>query len=83
MIPCSIKYLTPFPGSYIYDYAREKGLIKNEMDYLHHLARKKVNADDDEIVNCTNLPDDDLRDTFRKIRKITLQRSANINKIRE
>ena len=82
VIPCSIKYLTPFPGSYIYDYCLKKGLIKNEVDYLYHLARKKVNAEDDEIVNCTDLPDEALRDAFRKIRKITLQRSAELEKIR-
>ncbi len=82
VIPCSIKYLTPFPGSYIYDYALKKGLIKNEIDYLHHLARKKVNAEDDEIVNCTDLPDQVLRDAFRRIRKITLERSAELNRIR-
>jgi radical SAM superfamily enzyme YgiQ (UPF0313 family) len=82
VIPCSIKYLTPFPGSYIYDQALKKGLIKNEVDYLYHLARKKVNAEDDEIVNCTDLPDEVLRDAFRRIRKITLERSADVNKIR-
>jgi radical SAM superfamily enzyme YgiQ (UPF0313 family) len=82
VIPCSIKYLTPFPGSYIYDQALKKGLIKSEVDYLHHLSRKKVNAEDDEIVNCTDLPDEVLRNAFRRIRKITLERSADVNKMR-
>lgn len=83
VIPCSVKYLTPFPGSYIYSHALNKGLIKNEVDYLHHLARKKVNDENDEIINCTDLPDEALRDAFRRIRAITMQRTTEINKIRE
>ncbi|MEK7449571.1 MAG: radical SAM protein [Planctomycetota bacterium] len=83
VIPCSIKYLTPFPGTYIYDSALTKGLIKNEVEYLGQLSRRRVNDENDEIINCTDLPEEVLRDAFRSIRKITLARSAEIPQIRE
>jgi radical SAM superfamily enzyme YgiQ (UPF0313 family) len=74
VIPCSIKYLTPFPGTYIYDYARQKGLIKDEIDYLRGLSRRKVNYTQDELVNCTQLPERELREAFRIIRQISYDR---------
>lgn len=74
VIPCSIKYLTPFPGTYIYQYAKEKGLIENEVEYFRSLSRRKVNAVDDEIVNCTDLPEEKLRQAFKKIREISYER---------
>jgi radical SAM superfamily enzyme YgiQ (UPF0313 family) len=74
VIPCSIKYLTPFPGTYIYDYARQRGLIKDEIEYLRSLSRRKVNYSQDEIINCTSLPEDRLREAFRIIRQISYDR---------
>ncbi|MFH1281825.1 MAG: radical SAM protein [Candidatus Omnitrophota bacterium] len=74
VIPCSIKYLTPFPGTYIYNHARQEGLIKDEMEYFRSLSRRKVNDAQDEIINCTGLPEEKLRDAFRKIRKISNDR---------
>ncbi len=74
VIPCSIKYLTPFPGTYIYTYARQKGLIKDEIEYFRSLNRRKVNDAQDEIINCTDLPEEKLRDAFKKIRKISYDR---------
>lgn len=79
VIPCSIKFLTPFPGTHIYDYARKKGLIKDEIEYYRALSRRKVNSADDEIVNCTNLPEDKLRQAFQKIRKISYDRYGNLD----
>jgi radical SAM superfamily enzyme YgiQ (UPF0313 family) len=74
VIPCSIKYLTPFPGTYIYQYARQKGLIRDEVGYFRSLSRRKVNYVDDEIVNCTELPEEKLRRAFKKIREISYER---------
>lgn len=79
VIPCSIKYLTPFPGTYIYDYARKRGLIKDEIEYFKILSRRKVNAVEDEIVNCTDLPEEKLRDAFQKIRKISYERYGDLD----
>ena len=79
VIPCSIKYLTPFPGTYVYDYARKKGLIKDEVEYFRSLSRRKVNAVEDEIVNCTDLPEANLREAFKKIRKISYDRYGDLD----
>lgn len=74
VIPCSVKYLTPFPGTYVYRYARQKGLIKDDIEYFKMLSRRKVNYAEDEIINCTALPEERLREAFRKIRKISYER---------
>jgi radical SAM superfamily enzyme YgiQ (UPF0313 family) len=74
VIPCSIKYLTPFPGTYVYDYARRKGLIRDEVAYLRSLSRRKVNYAEDEIINCTDIPIEELRETFKRIRRISYDR---------
>lgn len=79
VIPCSIKYLTPFPGTYVYDYARKKGLIKDEIEYFKTLSRRKVNAVEDEIVNCTDLPEGKLREAFKKIRRISYERYGDLD----
>ncbi|KPK99066.1 MAG: hypothetical protein AMJ95_01230 [Omnitrophica WOR_2 bacterium SM23_72] len=74
VIPCSIKYLTPFPGTHIYNYARKKGLIKDEIGYFKSLSRRKVNYSEDEIINCTGISERTLRDAFKRIRKISYDR---------
>lgn len=74
VIPCSVKYLTPFPGTYIYRYARQKGLIKDDIEYFKMLSKRRVNYAEDEIINCTDLPEEKLREAFRKIRKISYER---------
>ncbi len=33
-------YMTPFPGTELYRYSLEKGLIKNELEYLRELSRQ-------------------------------------------
>jgi anaerobic magnesium-protoporphyrin IX monomethyl ester cyclase len=79
VIPCSIKYLSPFPGTHVYKYAREKNLIRDELAYFRMLSRRKVNDAQDEIINCTDLPEDVLRGAFKKIRAISYQRYGPLN----
>lgn len=74
VVPCSIKYLAPFPGTYVYEYARKRGLIKDDIAYLRSLSKRKVNDAGDEIINCTDLPEEKLRDAFRRIREISYDR---------
>jgi len=74
VIPCSIKYLAPFPGTYIYHYALKKGLIKDQIEYFRMLSRRKVNYLQDEIINCTELPEQKLRYAFKRIRDISYKR---------
>lgn len=70
VIPASIKYLTPFPGTRIYDLAVEKGLITDSVSYLKSLCRRKVNCVEDEIINLTDLPEREIRDAFAAIMQI-------------
>jgi len=37
IFPLPINFITPVPGSELYNYAKEKGLIKNEVKYLREL----------------------------------------------
>src|SRR6185369_1845774 len=64
VIPISIKYLTPFPGTKIYDMAVERGFITDPLVYLQTLAERKVNDPDDAIINLTDLPEPQLRAAF-------------------
>ncbi|MCK9594442.1 MAG: radical SAM protein [Candidatus Omnitrophica bacterium] len=74
IIPCSIKYLTPFPGTPVYQYALEKKLIVDEIEYFRVLGQRKVNCAEDTIVNCTSLAESKLREAFMRIRRISYDR---------
>jgi radical SAM superfamily enzyme YgiQ (UPF0313 family) len=74
VIPISIKYLTPFPGTKIYDMAVERGYITDPIDYLETLAERKVNDPNDEIINLTDLPEPQLRAAFDELLLIRQER---------
>jgi len=74
VIPISIKYLTPFPGTRIYDMAVEKGYITDHIAYLESLAERKVNDPNDAIINLTDLPEPTLRHAFAELLLIRQER---------
>jgi radical SAM superfamily enzyme YgiQ (UPF0313 family) len=74
VIPISIKYLTPFPGTKIYDMAVERGYITDPLAYLQTLAERKVNDSNDEIINLTDLPEPLLRAAFDELLLIRKER---------
>lgn len=74
VIPISIKYLTPFPGTKIYDMAVERGLITDPLAYLETLAERKVNDANDAIINLTDLPEPPLRAAFDELLQIRRER---------
>lgn len=74
VIPISIKYLTPFPGTQIYDMAVERGYITDPIAYLDTLAERKVNDPNDEIINLTDLPEPTLRAAFAELLEIRQER---------
>jgi len=74
VIPISIKYLTPFPGTKIYDMAVEKGYISDHIAYLETLAERKVNDPNDAIINLTDLPEATLRIAFAELMTIRQER---------
>lgn len=74
VIPISIKYLTPFPGTQIYDMAVERGYITDPIAYLDTLAERKVNDPNDEIINLTDLPEPVLREAFAELLLIRQER---------
>jgi radical SAM superfamily enzyme YgiQ (UPF0313 family) len=69
-----VKYLVPFPGTSLYDYAIECGKIKNTVEFLKMLSRRKVSDYDDEIINITGLKEDVIRNYFHQIWSITKKR---------
>lgn len=74
VIPISIKYLTPFPGTQIYDMAVERGYITDPIAYLDTLAERKVNDPNDAIINLTDLPEKILRKAFAELLEIRHER---------
>lgn len=74
VIPASIKFLTPFPGTPIYEEAKKRGIVKDDIEYLISLAKRQVNNVNDEIYNFTELTDAELRDAFDKLTKIKDER---------
>jgi len=77
VIPISIKYLTPFPGTKIYDMAVERGYITDHIAYLETLAERKVNDPNDAIINLTDLPEPKLRAAFDELLQIRQERLKN------
>ena len=69
-----VKYLAPFPGTSLYKYAVQSGKIKNTIEFLKMLSRRKVSDNDDEIINLTGLGEEVLRDYFHQIWDITKER---------
>ena len=71
-----VKHLVPFPGTSSYTHAVNAGKIKDPVDFLKMLSRRKVGDFDDEIINLTDLPESVLRDYFHRIWKITKEREG-------
>jgi radical SAM superfamily enzyme YgiQ (UPF0313 family) len=63
---CRVKYLSAIPGTEIYRWALENGIIKDEVSHLRWLANEKCDKDD-EFINFTQLPDEVIRDTYKEI----------------
>lgn len=75
VVPASIKYLTPFPGTPIYQEAFKRGLIGDDhIGYLERLAKRKVNDQNDELFNMTELSDDKLREAFKYLTEVKNRR---------
>jgi anaerobic magnesium-protoporphyrin IX monomethyl ester cyclase len=74
--PASVKYLSPFPGTPIFDDALRRGIIRDPMEYLEHLSRRRVNDENDEIFNVTDLPEHVLRGAFRRLDALRASRVA-------
>jgi radical SAM superfamily enzyme YgiQ (UPF0313 family) len=74
VIPTSIKYLTPFPGTRIYDMAVQRGYIRDPLQYLVDLAHRKVNDVNDTIINLTDLPEQRLREAYQTLMQIREER---------
>lgn len=69
-----VKYLVPFPGTSLYKYALKAGKIKEAVEFLKMLSRRKVGDYDDEIINVTGLDEGTLRSYFHQIWDITKER---------
>lgn len=72
-----VKYLVPFPGTSLYEYAVKTGKIKNVLKFLEMLSRRIVRDYDDEIINITDLEEGVLRNYFHRIWNITKERERH------
>ncbi len=68
-----VKYMSALPGTKLYYDAIKKGIIKDELEHLYFLARER-SVEDDEILNFTDLPEEELRAAYRAINRKIEQR---------
>ncbi len=69
-----VKYLVPFPGTALYNYAVKTGKIKDVIEFLNMLSCRKIRDYDDDVINLTSLKEESLRDYFHRIWNITQER---------
>ncbi|MCB4792563.1 MAG: B12-binding domain-containing radical SAM protein [Elusimicrobia bacterium] len=67
-----VKYLSAIPGTEIYRTAVQKGLIKDELAHLYWLSRERGH-EDDEFINFTEMPDNMLREAYKKIKNMYIK----------
>lgn len=63
-----VKYLSALPGTRLYYDALNKGIIKNELGHLYFLTREH-SVEEDEILNFTDLPEEELRKAYREVNR--------------
>ena len=63
-----VKYMSAIPGTPLYYDAIQKGIIKNEVEHLYFLAKER-SVEEDAILNFTNLPQKELRKTYKAINR--------------
>jgi len=73
-----VKYLVPFPGTDIFNYAVEQGIIKDVVVFLELLSKRKIRDYDDEFINVTGIGDEVIRKYFHEIWNITKERDKSI-----
>lgn len=61
-----VKYMSAIPGTPLYYDAIKRGIIKDEVQHLYFLARERSIADD-EIINFTNIAENQLRSAYKEI----------------
>jgi len=69
---CRVKYLSAIPGTEIYCSALKNGIIKDEVAHLRWLAKEKGEFDD-EFLNLTKLPDEELRLAYKAINSMYIK----------
>lgn len=72
-----VKYLVPFPGTSLYTYALEKGIIKDSIEFLRMMSRRKIRDNDDELINVTDLDESIIRKYFHEIWQLTVEREKD------
>lgn len=63
-----VKYMSALPGTKLYYDSLKKGIIKDELEHLYFLSRER-SSEDDEIINFTALPEEELRKAYRAINR--------------
>lgn len=72
-----VKYLVPFPGTSIYYHALETGKIKDPIEFLKFMSKRKIGDTDDDLVNVTDLEEKIIRNYYHEIWEITKERENN------
>lgn len=67
-----LNILTPLPNTFIYEQAKERGLVGNEYEYILKMGDLYFEL----VVNMTNLPDEKLRYWYDKIQALASRKIA-------
>lgn len=66
--PNAVFFATPYPGTWLWDYAEANGFIPDPIRHIESLGENSVN----QLMNFTDIPDDELRTWKRKLEQATL-----------
>ena len=66
--PDAVFFATPYPGTWLWDYAVREGYIPDEIRHIESLGENSVNM----IMNFTDIPRDELRIWKRRFEQVTL-----------
>jgi anaerobic magnesium-protoporphyrin IX monomethyl ester cyclase len=61
-----VKYLSLLPGTPLYLDAKRRGIIADELEHMHFMARER-SVEEDEFINVCGLPEPLLRRTYRAV----------------
>jgi len=73
--PDAVFFATPYPGTWLWDYASSQGFIQDPISHIESLGENSVN----QRMNFTDIPDDELRIWKRKLEQATLDEPESVD----
>ena len=67
--PDAVFFATPYPGTWLWDYAVQEGFIPDPIQHIESLGENSVN----QLMNFTEIPSDELRMWKRRLEQATME----------